>query len=179
MNLFRVGLIALLSSTTSVAAQDSDLTDLTRYEVIPEGEDAVTLADIERLEDNYQALVASGDCDAAIPAIIEFYEAANLASNLIRRGNEPFYSAGRDDRDSVARSRTLLDELVAAEGVFNTLLRQRNRAWVEEAKCLLETGDRGAAVTRLYRALDYIDVDENALWAEARRLLWAEVGFEP
>jgi len=171
--------MVVFALTTSVVAQESDLTDLTRYEVIAEGEQARSLADIEALEDTYQELVAAGDCDAAIPAIVEFYEAANLASNLIRRGNEPYYSARRDGQDSVASNRVLLGELIAAERVFNTLLRQRNRAWVEEAKCLLENGDREEAVTRLFRALDYISVDERELWEEARRLLWAEVGFQP
>ena len=65
---------------------------------------------------------------------------------------------------------------------------------MEEAKCLLAEGEREAAILRLYRALDYISADieakaardgegwdstTNPLWAEARRLLWAEVGFEP
>ncbi|WP_284264017.1 hypothetical protein [Roseicyclus amphidinii] len=179
MRFFGIVITALAIATSPVSAQDIDLTDLTRYEIIAEGEEARTLSDVEALEDAYQQLINAGDCDAAIPAIIEFYEAANIASNLIRRGNEPYYDARREDQESVARNRTLLDELISAERVFNTLLEQRNRAWVEEAKCLLETGERGAAVTRLYRALDYISTDERELWEEARRLLWAEVGFQP
>lgn len=71
----------------------------------------------------------------------------------------------------------LLNELIAAENTFNNLIKQRNRAWVEEAKCLLSTGEKREAVTRLYRALDYISGDEQQLWEEARTLLWAEVGF--
>jgi tetratricopeptide (TPR) repeat protein len=136
--------------------------------------------DVEVLEDTYRELVEANDCIAAIPAIVEFSEAANLASNLLRQGLEPFYDASRDARDSITRNRTLLNELVAAERMFNELLKQRNRAWVEEAKCLLEIGDREDAITRLYRALEFIDADsERGLWEEARRLLWAEVGYSP
>ena len=109
--------------------------------------------------------------------IIEFYKNANHVSNLIRRGNEPYYDASRDDKESIAQNRSLLNDLIAAENTFNNLIKQRNRAWVEEAKCLLATGEKQAAVTRLYRALDYISGDEAELWKEARTLLWAEVGF--
>ena len=97
----------------------------------------------------------------------------------MRRGNEPFYDATRDDRESVGRNRDLLNTLIAAENASNNLIKQRNVAWVEEAKCLLQVGDNEAAIHRLYRALDYIgtDHDEQALWKEARDLLWKEVGF--
>jgi|GEM_PF-361735 hypothetical protein len=170
-------LIVLLASTSTAMGQEVSATDLSRYELFEEGETIKSLTDLQDMEDAYKALVANGDCDAALPAIIEFYEAANHVSNLIRRGNEPYYDATRDDRESIARNRSVLNELVAAENTFNNLIKQRNRAWVEEAKCLLITGEKQEAVTRLYRALDYISGDERDLWEEARTLLWAEVGF--
>ncbi len=167
----------LLASANTAMSQEVRATDLSRYELFEEGETIRTLTDLQDMEDAYKALVVEGNCDAALPAIIEFYEAANHVSNLIRRGNEPYYDASRDDRDSIARNRPLLNELIAAENTFNNLIKQRNRAWVEEAKCLLSTGEKQEAVTRLYRALDYISGDEGKLWKEARTLLWAEVGF--
>ncbi|GGB00390.1 hypothetical protein GCM10011324_08290 [Allosediminivita pacifica] len=48
---------------------------------------------------------------------------------------------------------------------------------MEEAKCLFATGEQQEAVTRLYRALDYISGEEYELWEEARTMLWSEVGF--
>ncbi|MBC6437382.1 MAG: hypothetical protein GDA52_04420 [Rhodobacteraceae bacterium] len=190
----------ILAGSHNAMAQDMDATDLTNYEFFEDGETIKTLAQLQDMKGAYEALVADGNCRAAIPAIIAFYEAANQVSNLIRRGNEPYYDASRDDREritifsrvpeSAPEAHNLANELRAAEGAFNSLLRQRNRAWVEEAKCLLNEGEREAAILRLYRALDYISVDvgitttggditTNPLWAEARRLLWAEVGFEP
>lgn len=180
MNLMKKQLLTafvILASASSIQAQEVSATDLSRYELFEEGETIKTLTDLQDMEDAYKTLVADGNCDAALPAIIEFYEAANHVSNLIRRGNEPYYDAKRDDQEALARNRSLLNELIAAENTFNNLIKQRNSAWVEEAKCLLSTGEKQAAVTRLYRALDYISGDERELWEEARTLLWAEVGF--
>lgn len=167
----------IFASTNNAMAQEESATDLSRYELLEEGETIKTLTELQGLEDAYKALVVDGNCAAAIPAIIEFYEAANQVSNLIRRGNEPYYDAGRDDKEDMARDRSLLNELIAAENTFNNLIKQRNQAWVEEAKCLLAEGETREAMTRLYRALDNISGDESKLWEEARTLLWAEVGF--
>lgn len=170
----------VLASAYNAAAQEVSPTDLSRYELFEEGETIKTLTELQDMEDAYKALVADGNCGAAIPAIVEFYEAANRVSNLIRRGNEPYYDAGYDDYNQEVARRVLgplVDEINAAENTFNNLILQRNRAWVEEAKCLLAEGEKQEAVARLYRALDYISSGERKLWEEARRLLWAEVGF--
>lgn len=172
-----ITIFLVLSSSSSSFGQEVSTTDLSRYEIFEEGETIKSLTELQEMEDGYKALVAEGNCSAAIPVIIEFYEAANHVSNLIRRGNEPYYDARRDDQEALARDRDLLNELITAENTFNNLIKQRNEAWVEEAKCLLASGDKQAAVTRLYRALDYISGDERILWQEARSLLWAEVGF--
>lgn len=167
----------LLVSANMAATQEVSATDLSRYELFEEGETIKTLTDLQEMEDAYKTLVENGKCEAAIPEIVEFYEAANRVSNLIRRGNEPYYDASRDGKESIARNRSLLNELISAENTFNNLIRQRNQAWVEEAKCLLAAGEQQEAVTRLYRALDYISGDEHELWEEARTMLWSEVGF--
>lgn len=177
------GLLALLLAVAplTVAAQSEDVTDLSRYELLKEGESLTSLKRLQEMEDAYAALVAEEDCTAALPAIVAFHEAANKTANLLRQGNEPFYDAPRDDQKMVIADRPLMNTLIAAEQVSNTLVHRRNRAWVEEAKCLLHLGDREAAVLRLYRALDYIGTGfkERAMWEEARNLLWGEVGFIP
>lgn len=141
------------------------------------GETNKTLTELQSLEDTYKILVANGNCAADIPTIIEFYEAVNHVSNLIRRGNEPYYGAGRDYKEDIAQNRSLLNELIAAENTLKNLIRQKNRAWVQEARCLLNEGENQEAITRLYRALDYISGDKSALWEEAQTLLWAKMGF--
>jgi hypothetical protein len=170
--------IFLSASSPSLILAEDD-TSLSRYQLFDEGDSTPTLSEIEQIENEYQALVSEGNCSEALPKIAEFAKAANYASNLIRRGNEPYYDARRDDQKLIAADRSVLDELIAAERTFNNLIRQRNKAWVEEAKCLLEQGDKDEAVTRLYRALDYISgTEERDLWKEARILLWAQVGLE-
>lgn len=170
--------LTLVIFSHSVEAQERDATDLSRYELLDEGETVKTLADIEKMEDVYVELVMAGNCEAALPKIVAFYEAANQVSNLIRRGNEPYYDANRDDKETITSSRKLLDILVKAENASNKLIKQRNKAWVEEAKCLITRGDNTEATTRLYRALDYISHDESTLWKEARNLLWEQVGLD-
>ena len=171
-----IGFIILVGAGP-IQAQEESATNLSRYELFEDGATVKTLEELQDMEDAYKALLADGNCDAAISAIVEFYEAANLVSNLIRRGSEPYYSARRDDQEAIAKDKSLLSELIDAEEKFNGLIRRRNTAWVEEAKCLLSLGEQQAAVTRLYRALDYISGDERELWEEARTLLWTEVGF--
>ncbi|GGB00396.1 hypothetical protein [Allosediminivita pacifica] len=104
----------LLISANAAVAQELGDTDRSRYELFEEGETVTTLADLEKMEDAYMVLVGDGKCEAALPEMVEFYEAANHVSNLIRRGNEPYYDAGRDDREIVARNRSLLNELISA-----------------------------------------------------------------
>ncbi len=159
-------------------AQDSDAEDLSRYEIIEEGETIKTLFELQEMEDTYKKLVAAENCSAALPKIVEFYEAANIVSNVIRRGNEPYYDARLDRQKELKNDWRLFQELSAAESTSDKLFRQRNRAWVVEAKCLLTQGEESEAITRLYRALDYISANDLVLWAEARSLLWEQVGFK-
>ena len=89
--------ILILASASTAVAQEDGATDLSRYELFEEGETIKTLTDLQDMEDAYKALVADGNCEAAVPAIIDFYEAANHVSNLIRRGNEPYYDASHPE----------------------------------------------------------------------------------
>ncbi len=174
-------LTCLLVIESAAQAQERDEVDLSRYQVVEEGERIRLLSEVNRLEDNYKELIVAGDCNAALPTIATYYEAANVTANILRQGLEPFYDASRDDRGSVSTDRQLIKELAAAEDLANDLIRRRNAAWVDEAKCLLVIGDRSAAVTRLFRALDFIGTgnEHRNLWNEARRLLWAEIGYNP
>jgi tetratricopeptide (TPR) repeat protein len=177
-----LALVLALSATTTWAQGDGDLTDatsLSRYAVIDEDEGLKTVQELMEMEASWRQMLADGNCEAALPLLVEFADSANVTSNIIRQGLEPFYDADRDVREEIAQyRRVLVDELVAAERSFNQFLRMRNAAWVEEAKCLLEEGRNSEAVTRLYRALDSISADmERVLWEEARNLIWEQVGY--
>lgn len=172
-------LILFCVSVGCAMAQDGDATDLSRYEIFEDGESLKTLSDLDQMQLDYEALISAADCSSALPLIVEFHGSANKTANLLRRGSEPYYGARRDDQEKFARFyQDTLGELADVEGVFNNLIKERNKAWVAEAKCLLEQGEQDAAVLRLYRALDYISIDEGPLWAEARNLLWSQVGYD-
>jgi tetratricopeptide (TPR) repeat protein len=160
-------------------AQEGADTDLSRYQIFEEGEQSATLKQLEAMEDEYRELVDAGDCANALPKIVEFADAANKLANILRQGNEPYYDARSDDQEAIVSRRALLNQLIKAEGASNNLIELRNEAWVEEAKCLLDQGSQDEAITRLYRALDYIGHDSYELWEEARMLLWEQVGFDP
>lgn len=158
-------------------AQENDETALSHYEIFTDEIEIVPLSELETLEDRYTKLLDGEGCENALPLIVKFSESSNKTANITRQGNKPLYAASREKSERVSRNRSLLNELIRAEDTFNDLIRRRNKAWVEEAKCLLELGEKQAAINRLYRALDYIDVTDSSLWSEARFLLWNEIGF--
>jgi hypothetical protein len=159
-------------------SQEIDSTDLSRYEIFDENDTTPDLMNVGQLEDEYKAALKNSGCKEALPKIIAFAKNANFAANIIRRGNKPYYDARRDDQTNIASDRLLLRELISAENVFNGLIYQRNKAWVAEARCLIELDDKDAAVVRLMRALDLISgTSEKEVWEEARTLLWAQIGF--
>jgi len=149
---------------------------LSRYQITEEGQQVVTLKELEVLEDKAKGLFDSGNCERA--AELDFSGQANQMANIIRQGIEPYYSANRDDREIISR-RSRFDQLVAAESVFNGILMKRNEFWALEARCFFERGDTDEALPRLFRALEYLDGREQArLWRETREMLWSIIGYE-
>jgi tetratricopeptide (TPR) repeat protein len=174
-------LIALAVSSAAFAEKKvegmSEETSLSRYQIVEEGQEFLTLQDLEPLEDQAKALFAQGKCEKGLE--LDFAGAANRSANVLRQTLEPFYNAERDDRDWLGR-RSYFGQLVETENASNELLNRRNEVWVLEAKCFLERGDKEKALVRLYRALDFIDgMDQGGLWEEARTMIWEIVGFEP
>jgi hypothetical protein len=157
-----------------------DPLDLSRYESMIEEEGFPTIAEVSQLEKEANEAFKSGDCDLAIPVIVEFYTKANSLGNAIKQGLEPFYSAGYKEREETNLSNEL-GQLAAAESEFNTLVRKRNAAWVMEAECLIQIGEKDKGIVRLFRALEFITIDseDRELWKRTRTLLWEQVGYVP
>jgi hypothetical protein len=169
-----------LMLSTPVLAQESSiaLQDLT---VVEEGEALPTVAGVDALKAEADAAVAANDCAEAAPLLNTLAKQANALGNIIRQGVEPFYDASRDEQEDYrgARSKSEFDTLVSAEAESNRRLRQRDEAKVREARCLIELGDRERAINTLYSTLDLIGIRQDALWEEARGLLWGLVGYNP
>jgi len=130
------------------------------------------------LEAKVRPLIDAGRCEEALPLLVSLSEQANRLSNLIRQGLEPFYDASRDEKKIVTRNTTFLNHLVAAESRANFFNKMRNAAWVAEAECSITLGNKEEAATKLYRALNFIDIDNRPLWDRARKSLWSLVGYE-
>lgn len=162
------------------AAVQPDPLDLSRYETMIEEEGFPTVTDVNELEKQANDAFRSGDCEAAIPIIIDYYENANRLGNAIKQGLEPFYGAGYKEREETSLGADL-QQLAAAEGEFNKLVRKRNAAWVMEAECLIKSGKRDQGIVRLFRALEFISIDpeDRELWQRTRALLWEQVGYIP
>ena len=158
-------------------AENEDATELSRYYVVESGEELPTLKEVASMRERYLSALDSSGCENALPLITDFHKKANLVANIIRRGNEPFYDASRDERDAVMRKPQLRDELISAENAFNALLRDRNEAWVKEAECMIETGNERDGVAGLMRALNFISPGETEVWESARELLWGQVDY--
>lgn len=176
-------LLALAASAAigqTTPALETDPLDLSNFEKMVEESDFVTISELEALEAEANAVFKSGDCDAALPIIKDYYKKTNSLSNLIRQGVEPYYGASYEDQKTNILG-AQFDELVKAENTSNELIKKRNIAWVMEAECLSQTGDRDAAIASLYRALEYISYsrDERDLWKKARTLLWQQVQYQP
>jgi hypothetical protein len=171
-------LLACGASAQETVEDTSDPLDLSRFEEMVSKNALVTMSEIKVLEDNANVAYKSGDCEAALPQIKEFYEKANSLSNTIRQGVEPYYSASYDDRETYSLT-PIIAELAEAEAASNDLIRKRNMAWVMEADCLIKTGEQDAGIAGLYRALEYISIqdDERDLWKKARMLLWQQIEY--
>lgn len=165
---------------TEMKADPGDPLDLSRYETMIEDEGFPSFAEVNQLEISANDAFKSGDCNAAIPIIVEYYTKANKLGNAIKQGLEPFYSAGYKEREE-NNLNSEIGQLAAAETEFNKLVRKRNAAWVMEAECLIKTGQRDEGIVRLFRALEYIGIDteDRELWKRTRMLLWEQVGYIP
>lgn len=173
-------LFAFGADAQDTSKQDVDPLDLSKFQVVRPGENLPTVETVAALEKEANDLFASGDCETALPKIVDYYTAANMLANIIRRGVQPYYGAGYDDKKGVNLGSDLQD-LVVAENTSNSYIGKRNVAWVMEAECLVKLGKHDEAVASLFRALDYISIkpEDRALWKKARDLLWAEVNFSP
>lgn len=171
----------MLITSETVSAQSlletmQEEDSLSRYAITEEGKPIVTLKELEVLEDQAKGFFDAGECEKA--AEIDFSGHANRIANIIRQGIEPYYSADRDDRETMSR-RAGFDQLVTAERVSNGMLMKRNEFWALEAKCFFERGDTDEALPRLFRALEYLDGEGQArIWLETRQMLWSVIGYD-
>lgn len=136
-----------------------------------------TPAHVAELELQAKALLDTGDCEAAVPALEEYAKQANWLANIVAAGLEPFYRASYDDRKKVIR-RPSARALTKYEDLANQYKQKRNRAMVMEAECLVEIRRREEAVGLLMNVLRLIPVDDDEWWTRARNELYNVIKLE-
>lgn len=149
--------------------------DVSKYDELRRGGGVLTVDEAYAAEAAYMEALVENGCQNAVGRVGEFARAANATSNVIRQALQPFYSARRDDQNSIG---SLISSLADAEEVANSLTAARNRAWVAEAECLYELGRHGDALAKVFQALDYISISERETWERARNLVWTMAGFQ-
>ncbi len=118
----------------------------------------VTQADYDNLGDL--------TCDNA-----ELYaDVSNRLANSYSQILEPFYSTYGDAKKE-ARAKALTLDIGQYEGKSNDLKKERNRAWVKQAECLYENGEKSKALDVVYHALEYISHKQLELWMRAKVLM--------
>lgn len=110
-----------------------------------------------------------GNCQSAIPLLEEWATQTNTLANLYRQTLRPFYRSTRSERDSYGFSFSSIEDLSDNEGISNSLIRDRNIAWVYLGECHVQTGDEVRALSYFSQALDRMSVfpDEVDMWNRA------------
>lgn len=129
----------------------------------------ITKPEVDALEEKSKELFNSGNCNAAIPVLIEFSKKSNWLANLITASLDPYYGASYDDRKSYPYSK--LKPLIPLENLANDYKRKRNIAFAMQGECLVKTGDKKDAIPVLMKALDLIDIDNDVWWERTRNNL--------
>ena len=155
------------------AKSSADALDMTKAERAV-GDDTPTKASVDLLIANLATAKKIGDCEKIIMASEEVALSANHLSNLLRRGNEPFYSASYDEKKYFV----IDPELGKREEQPNYYFEARNEAWVSKAECLEKTGRKSAAASLYYHALGHMDLFEKATWKRARDGIWRIAGVK-
>ena len=176
MKRIALALCILFAGTAALCAQESDPTDVSAL-LSELGEIGLpTIESVESIGNDAHAYFEAGNWEDGADAYAMLAKNANWLANLIRSGLEPYYSASYDERDDFPYSK--LRPLVPIETLSNAYVRIRNEAMVKEGLCYGHLSDNLKAVSVLYKALDLIDIENEALWAEAREALFEIIGVE-
>ena len=121
---------------------------------------------------------ASPDVDGveeAIPVLVLYAKNANWLANIMAASLKPYYDASYDDRKGFTKTK----ELAPIERLSNEYKVKRNVAFAMHGECLLKIGDKKGAMPVLMKALDLIDIDNEAWWKRSRENLLSIIEVEP
>lgn len=164
--------ILVMLASFSVCAEEgkkSDPFDLSSSQSKVDELGVITKPEVDALESKAKELFNSGNCDAAIPVLIEYSKKSNWLANMIAATLEPFYGADYDDRESYPSSK--LNPLIPLESMANEYKKKRNIAFAMQGECMIKVGDKKGAIPVLIKSLDLIDIDNDVWWERTRNNL--------
>lgn len=162
----------ILTVSLSAVAQDKEASDPFNLQESSSKVNelgVITKSDVDQLEDDVKELFSAGKCDKAAPKLEEFARKANWLANIIASTLDPYYGASYDDRKEYPYSK--LQPLIPLESLANDYKKKRNIAIAMRGECLLKQGDLETAVPVLMKALDLIELDNEAWWKRTRENL--------
>lgn len=169
----KIILIALAITSFGAVAQeemkDVDPFDLSASASKVEELGVITQPEVDSLEDRAKELFNSGNCEEAIPVLVEYTKKSNWLANMIAASLDPYYGASYDDRKGYSYEK--LKPLIPLESLANDYKRKRNIAFAMQGECLIKTGDNKGAIPVLLKALDLIDIDNDVWWERTRNNL--------
>lgn len=168
----KIILLAFALTSLNILANDEkiiDPFDLSASASKVEELGVITKPDVDALEEKAKEIFNSGNCDAAIPVLIEFSKKSNWLANMIAASLDPYYSASYDDKKGYPYDK--LKPLIPLESLANEYKKKRNIAFAMQGECLVKTGDKKDAIPVLLKALDLIDIDNDVWWERTRNNL--------
>ncbi|ESP95043.1 hypothetical protein [Pseudoalteromonas luteoviolacea] len=129
----------------------------------------ITQPEVDALEEKAKNLFSSGNCDKAIPVLIEYSKKANWLANMISATLDPYYGARYDDKKKFPYSK--LKPLIPLETLANEYKQKRNIAFAMQGECLMKVGDNEKAIPLLLKALDLFGIENEVWWKRTRENL--------
>lgn len=165
-----VALFAVVMIVTSINAfaETSIMTDPFNLSVsISKVEElgVITQPEVDALGEKAKELFSTGDCQAAIPVLVEYSKKSDWLASLLSATSGLAY----DDRE--ASSFDYLNPAIPLESLSDDYINQRNIAFAMQGECLVKTGDHKGAIPVLLQSLDLIDMHNDSWWERTRNNL--------
>ena len=98
------------------------------------------------------------NCDAGIPLLEEWATQSNALANLYSQTLRPFYRSTHSEREDEYFTIRKIEDLVENESKSNSLIFDRNTAWIYLGECYALQGEDVLAISYFSQALDLLSV---------------------
>jgi len=176
LTFFSLFLVAQISFAQEKETKAEDPFDLTEINKKIEEIGVPTVQSVSKLESKSLDLFQAGNWEEALPVLESYAKNANWLSNILAAGLEPYYGASYDTRKDYPYRK--LKPLIPLEERANKLRRKRNEAFVMQAECHDELGNKEQAVALYIKALNLISLDNKEWWDRARTGLYDIIGAQ-